>query len=202
MRAFFLDLLNNLDKLAGLRQLENIQASSADPKAEINELLSVLVNTANMFSYIPEQDQKNIIYSMVITDPEFKGLNARMIYKCLSQNKDRYFRESQHIQEKQPEDWQPLTGEARLARLKEWQQALAPMMERVNSAGGASEKRRVILGQEHIERVAHHSTPPEEVERILLHNQWIRENIHPITQKPLPGYMAEEQWLEAKSRRK
>jgi hypothetical protein len=47
-------------------------------------------------------------------------------------------------------------------------------------------------------------TPPsrEEVKKFILHNQWLRENYDIKTGKPLDTWMAEDEWLEAKSRRK
>lgn len=205
MRRFFLELLNNLHLLTGLRQLEkmlNSTASVNEGKEEVNQLIEMMMKVSQQFAYIPEQDQKNIISNAVITDSEFTGLNARVIYKWLALHKDKYFKESQHIQQKPEEDWQPLTGEARLARLKEWEQALAPMMQRVNTTDRVAQKEKMILGHERTEKIIHHSTPAEEVEKRLLHNQWIGENYDIKTGKPLDTWMAEEQWLEAKSRRK
>lgn len=123
MKEYFLDLLNNLDKLAGLRQVEKIMASSPNAKAEINELLEVLVRVSEQFPYIPMQDQKNIISAAVVTDGDFTSLNARIVYKWLAIHKDKYFKEAAHIQQKD-ENWVPLTGEARMARLKEWEKSL------------------------------------------------------------------------------
>lgn len=159
-------------------------------------MIEMMLKVSQQFAYIPEQDQKNIISNAVITDQEFTGLNARVVYKWLAQHKDKYFKESQHVPEKSEENWEPLTGEARLARLKEWEQALAPMMERVNPVDRVALKETLILGHERTEKINHPSTPAEEVEKILLHNQWIRENFDPKTGKPLCTWIAEERWLK------
>jgi hypothetical protein len=199
MRLFFLELLNNLHLLTGLRQLDKMLSGSptaSEGKEEINQLIDVMVRVAQQFPYIPEQDQKNIISNAVITDQEFTGLNARVIYKWLALHKDKYFKESQHVQEMPTEDWQPLTGDARLARLKEWEQALAPMMERANTTDRVALKEKMILGHERTEKVIHHSTPAEEVEKRLLHNKWIGENHDPKTGKPLDTWKSEEDWLK------
>jgi len=124
MKAYFLDLLNNLDKLAGLRQVEKIMNSSPNPKAEINELIAVLVRVSEQFPYIPEQDQKNIISAAVITDAEFNSLNARIVYKWLNIHKDKFFKEVAHMEQEKEKDWVPLTGDARMAKLKEFEKIL------------------------------------------------------------------------------
>lgn len=199
MRTFFLELLNNLHVLAGLRQLEKILNSAPsieDGKDEINQLIDVMVRISTQFPYIPERDQKNIISAAVISDPEFTSLNARIVYKWLSQHKDKYFKESQHVEQEQPENWQPLTGEARLARLKEWEQALAPMAERINATDRVILKETLILGHERVDKINHPSTPADEVERILLHNQWISENFDKRTGNKLPNWKPESDWLK------
>lgn len=198
MRLFFLELLNNLHILTGLRQLEKIlnSAPSVDEgKEEVNQLIEMMLKVSLQFPYIPERDQRNIISNAVITDGEFTGLNARIIYKWLAIHKDKYFKESQHIQVKEDENWQPLTGEARLARIKEWEKSLAPMMERVNVTDRIGQKENLILGHERQERIVHSSTPSEEVERIFLHNQWIVDNFDKKTGQKLPTWISEEEWL-------
>lgn len=43
--------------------------------------------------------------------------------------------------------------------------------------------------------VGYPHTPADELRKKELHIQWIRENIDPITQKPLPNYQDETTWL-------
>ena len=200
MKTFFLELLNNLHNLAGLRQIEKIFASHPKPenaKAEVNELMELLVKVSKQFPYIPEKDQQNIIAAAVISDPEFNSLNARIVFKWLAQHRDKYFKESQHIEEKPQENWVPLTGEARLKRLKEWEQALGKFEEHTTATDRVAKKRAAVYGDS--EPVLHKSTPVEEVEKMQLHNQWIRESFDKLTGKPLPGALTEEEWLKHKT---
>lgn len=128
MREFFLNLLNNLDKLAGLKQLDKIYAIHGEDlegaKKEINILLTVLCDVSKQFPFIPEYEQQKIISHAVISDPEFMSLNGSIIYKWLAKNKDRFFKESHHIENDQAKG-EPLTGEARAAKLDEWLKSLA-----------------------------------------------------------------------------
>ena len=121
MREYFNDILNNLDTLAGLRQLENIYRSVGDDEGkaitEINKLLTALCNVSKLFPFIPETEQQKIINQAVISE-DFPNLNANLVYKWLNRHKDKYFKESHHVPEAPPAP--PLTGEARQAKLKEW----------------------------------------------------------------------------------
>lgn len=120
MKAYFLALLQNLDKLTGIRQYEKL-CQSNNHKAEINLLLDILGRVCDQFPYIPEQAKMKIIDACIVSDNEFIGLNARIVYKWLNANKDVYFKEQAH---QETEVYEPLTGEAREARLKEWLEAV------------------------------------------------------------------------------
>lgn len=121
MREFYLNLLQNLDMLTGHRQYEKLR-ELPNYKDEINRLLDVLCRVSNLFPYIPEEAQKNIISDSIITDLEFTSLNARIIYKWFNIRKDIYFKEVAH----QPTQLQEVvTGEKREEWLKIWQQEIA-----------------------------------------------------------------------------
>lgn len=120
MRAYFFTLLQSLDKMTGIRQYEKLCATE-NHKAEINLLLDILCRVCDQFAYIPEAAKMKIIDACIISDQEFIGLNARIVYKWLFANKDVYFREQSH---QDTEVYEPLTGEAREERLKEWLEAL------------------------------------------------------------------------------
>jgi hypothetical protein len=126
MRDFFLNLLNNLDKLAGLKQLDKIHAIHGDKiedaKREINMLLDVLCRVSSQFPFIPNHEQEKIILQAVISK-EFPNLNANVVWHWLNEHKDKYFKESHHIEKEQVAE--PLTGEARKAKLNEWMKSLA-----------------------------------------------------------------------------
>ncbi len=150
MKQFFLDILNNLDKLAGLRQIEKIYSQHTDQnaaKAEINALLTVLDNVCQQFPYIPDDEKKRLINHAVITDSEFTSLNARIVYKWLSVHKDKYYKEAAHIEDIDP-DWKPVPKDSPAYQeyLNQWLAALKPMEERLNVTAEKSERK--ILGYE------------------------------------------------------
>src|SRR5688572_20894089 len=117
MREFFLDLLQNLDKLTGLKQYEKL-LQTTNPKEEIKTLLDILCRVTDQFPYIPDEDKKRIISDAVINDQEFIGLNAKIVSKWLNQRKDHYFQELAHQQKALERE--PLTGEARQKKLEEF----------------------------------------------------------------------------------
>lgn len=202
MREYFLDLLNNLDKLAGLKQLDKIHASCGDdPGAaitEINRLLNGLVKVSEMFPLIPEADQKKIIDHMVISE-EFPSLNANLIYKWLNRYKDRFIKPLPA--EKPDPDKPPLTGEARQAALQKWLESLKGMEGM--TARPMDQKEIEIEGKEWVSEIDRKAVSvgykKTELEKIIdhdLHIQYIRENYDPITSKPKPGWISETEWRE------
>jgi hypothetical protein len=125
MREFFLDLLQELDKLTGIKQWDRISHS----KADTNELLDILVRTCGMFPLIPPDAQKSILRHAVISDGDFIGLNAKWVYKSLNTQRDRFFKEAAHIPTEVDPNWKPVEGEARNEWLKKWQESLGSFGE-------------------------------------------------------------------------
>lgn len=128
MRSFFLNTLENLDKLAGLKQLDKIYAVHGEDlesaKNEIKVLLDVLCWVSSQFPFIPDNEQQKIVMQAVITE-EFHSLNGNTLYKWLARNKDKFYKQSHHqTKEEQPSD-KPLTGEARDKMYETWLNSLA-----------------------------------------------------------------------------
>lgn len=196
MKEFFLNLLNNLDKLAGLRQIENIYAAHSDAneaRKEINALLDVLVNMCAQFPYIPEVEQKRIINHCVITDPEFKNLNARIVYKWLSAQKDKYYKELAHIPTEPTAEPISKDDPRYEEYCKQWLAALAPMQERINVT---SKREVLILGHERQGPTDYTPLPEEEVLRREKHLRYLKSNYDSKTRAKLPEWMEENQWNE------
>lgn len=193
MKTFFLNLLNRLYSLAGLRQLENIQASSADPNKEISELISDLDDVCKNFSFIPDEEKKKILHKAVITDPKITSLNAAFVYRHLAANADRFFTQQHHQPDNKPQP-EPLTGEARAQKLREWQEEINKILHKDEVNKILQESRGNILpgGQEPTPK--HRSTTPEEHAARELHNQWIRENYDKYGNK-LETYQDENLWM-------
>lgn len=128
MRAFFLNTLENLDKLAGLKQLDKIYAVHGEDlegaKSEIKVLLDVLCRVSSQFPFIPDHEQEKIIMQAVITE-EFHSLNANTVYKWLAKHKDRYYKQSHHMEQQEQKSAEPLTGEARDKMYDTWLKSLA-----------------------------------------------------------------------------
>lgn len=193
MKEFFLEILNSLDKLTGLKQMEKLGAMP-DPKKEVNELLDILCRVSSQFPLIPKEDQKKIVRQAVISDPELTSLNARIVYKWLNTYRDKYFKEAAHIPEEQDPNWKPLEGTERQKKLNEWMESLSKIESKVIT------KSHVKTWEETLPRKnenAYPSTKAEDVLKAELHLQWIREN-HDRDGNPLPTYVEEEIWLKNK----
>lgn len=201
MREYFLDLLNNLDTLAGLRQLEKIYAAAGDDRGaaitEINKLLTALENVSKLFPYIPEAEQQKIINLAVISE-EFPNLNANLVYRWLNRHRDKYFKESHHV--KQEQEAPPVTGEAKQKWIDKWMQEVdkigksAPVVMERDAKMEWLRKRPVEMQEQGY-------TPPteEEVRSRELHIRYIRENYDPYTGKQKEGWISEEEWLKRKN---
>jgi hypothetical protein len=119
-----LDLLQELQKLTGIKQFENMNLESDEGKKDLGELLDILVRTCETFPLIPKDAQKSILSHAVISDGDFIGLNAKFVYKSLAAHRDRYFKEAAHIPTKEPEGYKPVDDERRAEWLKEWNKSL------------------------------------------------------------------------------
>jgi hypothetical protein len=124
MRQFFLDLLQELQKLTGIKQYENMNLESDEGKKDLGELLDILVRTCETFPLIPKDAQKSILSHAVISDGDFIGLNAKFVYKSLAAHRDRYFKEAAHIPAEVDPNWKPVEGEERINWLNQWMHAL------------------------------------------------------------------------------
>lgn len=192
MRDFFLNLLQNIDKLAGLKQYEKI-CQMKDYKTEINNLLDILCRVTSLFPFIPDDDKQKIINESVITDGEFIGLNGRIIYKWLNTRKELYFTEMAHRETEAGHE--PLTGEARDQRLKEWLEAVNKMdvqlTEKVDVYATVREQWKPKDGQ-----VYKPTQTPEDVVLHDLHIQYIKENYDARTGHKLENWKPEDEWLK------
>jgi hypothetical protein len=205
MRDFFKDELKALERKTGLKQYEKILAAEKW-EIELKELLDELCRVCNQFDYIPNEDKAKIIRQNILTDQEFIGFNARIIYKWLLSARSVYFKELAH-QEPAEEQAPILEGAARDAKLKEWLAALGDGMKQVPQLSPTEIKRE---GRIEVEKKGTGYVPevdPIEWEkRNTLHKQYLRENYHIQTGEKLPTWISEEDWIkqfnnESKSRR-
>lgn len=197
MRDYFLKLLQNLDKLTGMKQYEKLCAMP-EFKAEINLLLDILCRVCDQFPYMPDDAKKRIIDTSVVTDGEFIGLNAKFVYKHLFANKDRYFKEAAH-QETKPED-EPLTGEAMQAKI-EWAlaeiaKAQEPMKQRINPYKDMVQQYQPPAGEKY------HRAPIEVDILQDLKIQYGREHTDKYTGKTLPGHPSFKEWVKTQTEQK
>lgn len=192
MREYFEQLLNNLETLTGMKQLERI-SHKQNAYDELNKLLDVLCRVSDLFPYIPQEAQKNIISDSIITDQEFIGLNAKIVYKWLNLRKDVYFKEVAHIEtENQPE---PVTGEAREKWLNIWQQELAKADNNfsVSPVSNAELLREKLHGAN--AEPTNYKPDPKVIEEKQRHFEYIKANYAPDG-NCLETWLPENEWLK------
>lgn len=191
MREYFTQLLNNLESLTGMKQLERI---SQKPNAadELNKLLDILCRVCDLFPYIPNDAKKNIISDSVVTDQDFIGLNAKVIYKWLNLRKDIYYKEVAHVEsENQPE---PVTGEKRQEWLNIWTQELDKISDNftVKPVSNAEMMREKLLGNP-IE-ASSYKPDQEKGKAKLIHMEYIKAN-YDSAGNCLETWLPEDEWI-------
>jgi len=150
MREFFKHCLLNLYVYCGNRQAEKMTED------EIKFLLDALERMSKLYSYIPEDRQKEIINNCLLTDKEYQNINVRTVAKWLELNGKHYFKEVAHEQS-EDKDWKPLEGEAREKRIQEYLQAIASTTTAFTSAMDEGHKGSGTRLRENIEK----NSPPK-----------------------------------------
>lgn len=191
MREYFYNLLERLDKLTGHRQLEKLMTAEK-PEDEINELLDVLCRTSDLFPLIPKNDQKAIISHAVVADGEFIGLNAKIVYKWLNAQKDRYFKEAAHIPSEVDPNWKPVGDEERAKWLREWHTKVTDFENKATTQSHVQELVAKLPPKE--KGISYPSTSAEKVLATELHLQYLREMN--ATGLPREQWISEQQWID------
>lgn len=195
MRQYFFKLLQNLDKLTGIRQYDKL-SQAEDAKKEINTLLTILCRTCEQFPYIPDEAKQRIIDTNIVADADFIGLNAKCIYKYLNTNKDRFFKELAHQEVIKPEDM-PLEGEAFKAKtdwvIAELQKAAEPMAARINPY------KDIVVPAPVQKGLKYHPADPIVSRMQDLKVQYGREHTDKYTGKKLEGSPTFDEWLKTQT---
>jgi hypothetical protein len=192
MNEYFVKLLKSLDKLTGMKQYEKLLAMP-DFKSEINSLIEILCRTCDMFPYIPDESKQKIIDACVVSDQEFIGLNAKIIYKWLNANRAQYFRETSHIPTEKNEP--PVEGEARAEWIKKFLIAINTVDEHVTVAKNFDQF-------EHVKEIkpsdgqTYHAPAPEVIVMQDLKIEYGRQHTDKFTGRTLEGHPKFEEWIK------
>lgn len=194
MRQFFFELLKKLDKLTGIRQFEKLQAMPEAAK-ETGELLDILCRVCSQFPFIPDKAKQDIILAAVVADQEFIGLNAKIVFKWLQAQRDRFIGTGNQFVEVQPEA-PPLTGEARDKRIEEVINAIQKC--ETNFGKSSNDQLRDYFNKLYKPNGTEQRPKPtseEEVYARMMHVEYLKANYDARTKEKLPTWMPEEQWL-------
>lgn len=193
MKEFFKQELNSLELKTGLKQYERLLERSSW-EDDLNELIEILCRVCDQFPYIPDSDKQYIIRQNVISDGEFIGFNARIIYKWLNNAKGTYFKELAHTEPEQNENYKILTGPQRDEWIKRWTESLGDGFQPVPKVSPAE-----INAEDRPKAHLYPSTPTSVVISMEIHAAWIKANFDTYTGKPLPTWMAEEEWIKSQN---
>jgi len=186
MRDFFKDLLQNLDKLTGMKQYEKL-CQTANPKEEIKTLLDILCRVTSQYDFIPDSAKKQIIQDAIISDPEFIGLNAKFVAKSLNMRSDFFRKQNEDITISED----ALTGEERGRRIAEWLQAVnkveSAMTQPCKDDFSFLKEIKPVDGQEYKSK-----TSLEDLLNHSRHVEYLKQNYDPGTGKPLPTWVSED----------
>ncbi len=118
MRTFYKQILSRTYEIFGVNQLEKMDDD------QITYLLDGLERMSAVYSYIPDEEKKNIINKRLITDKDFRNINIRLISGWFDQDGKIFFKDTSSYQE--PEiTAEPLTGEAREKAIETFLNAVA-----------------------------------------------------------------------------
>jgi hypothetical protein len=196
MKEFFYNLLQQLDKLTGIKQYDKLMAlPETESDKEIEDLLKILCNVSAQFPLIPKDAQKSIIRQAVVADGDFIGLNAKFVYKSLNAQRDRFFKESHHVKEDPGPDWKPVEGERRSEWLKKWGEQLAKFgpPETISHTKSLDEMLPKKPAGSYMP-----SSPPKHIELARLRQEYARECTDLYTGKVLEGKPEFSEWLKQK----
>ncbi len=163
---------------------------------ELEELLKILCRTCGMFPLIPREAQKSIISHSIVSDGEFIGLNAKIVYKWLAAHKDKYFKEAHHVPNEEAKDWKPLEGEERQKKLKEWEKSLAGFDQHIVTKSHVRELEETLPKKPTGSYTP--SAPPEALLLSMYRTQYARECTNLNTGKVEEGKPDFNTWLEQK----
>jgi len=141
---------------------------------------------------------QRIITESILSDQELTSLNGKIIFKWLSKSCGAYYKEPTEAV-KLPEGvdkYEVVTGEKKQEYLNQWLDALKKVDDKANVLEKWSGTRLKNNLSELPKSKGYIPPSPEDVVLRELHIQWLRENIDPLTQKPLPGYLSEQEWLK------
>jgi hypothetical protein len=177
MREFFKDELKALERNTGLKQYDKI-LDKDDWEKELSELLNALTRVCNQFNFIPNEDKAKIIKKNIISDTDFQGFNARIVYKWLSQAQSVYFKEAAHTPESSSEPAPILEGEERQKKLKEWLDSLGDGMKSVPQLTETEWKREGKIDQVEKKGIAYKSPVTIEQYEFMLILDEVKKQTH------------------------
>lgn len=188
MREYFLGVLQNLDKLTGMKQYEKL-LQTQDYKTEIKTLLDILCRVCDYYPFIPDENKQSIINDAILSDPEFIGLNAKFISKSLNSRAEHFRQASDTVTISSD----ALTGEERDKRLAEWMnavnQAEAVMTQPAKSDYSFIQGYKPTDGREYKSK-----TSIEDLLNHARHVEYIKQNYDVRTGKPLPTWISEDEF--------
>lgn len=190
MRDFYKQILSRTYEIFGVNQLEKMDDD------QIKFLLDALENVSELYNYISPENQQKIINKRMVTDREYRNINARLIAGWFELDGKIFFKETAHTP---TESAPPLEGEERDRMLEVWKAEVAKannsfIVRPVSQGELIRESLRQNLSSPNEEPIKKSS--PDSLVMHELHKQWIKENFDAMTAQPKENFMEEKEWLK------
>lgn len=147
MRDFFKkQVLARTYEIFGVNQLEKMEDD------QITFLLDALENVSQLYDYIPQVEQKKIINKRLLTDRDFRNINARLIAGWFEMDGKIFFTQKHHKENEADPNYKPLEGEERDNAIQTYLDALAKVQ--LNFTVGEEKKGNGARMREQLDAVA------------------------------------------------
>ncbi len=137
MREYFKQQLEALYRLTGLQQYQKL-SEMPDSKKQIGLLLDELEQVCTWFPLIPSKEKQRIISEYMLKDPEFIGLNKKIIWRWLNNENAKYFPDQSRFQEV---NTTPAAPDIADKYLEQWKSAVAKVGHIIPRADGIKDQR-------------------------------------------------------------
>lgn len=134
MKDFYTQCLKDLFAFTGIEQVRWMLLDLKDGERNFDLCVEGMVQVSKLHDYISEEEQKRIVRRMMVEDKDYTNLNARTVYRWLSNAKDAHTLRDPHDHDTPP-DYQKYLGWCHaegLEPLPEDQYTKQPSDEQVN----------------------------------------------------------------------
>lgn len=110
MKDFYTQCLKDLFAFTGIEQVRWMLLDLKDGERNFDLCVEGMVQVSKLHDYISEDEQKRIVRRMMVEDKDYTNLNARTVYRWLSNAKDAHILRDHHDHDTPPTYAEYLAG--------------------------------------------------------------------------------------------